>query len=336
MPSDVPLILFYTRAFKKPIDVAAIPQCRVPVEWTTDRSRLAEADAVVFHIPNAREIGDARKYPGQLWVAWSMESFENYSKQADPHFMRHFDLTMTYESGADVWEPYLPKAEWWEATRRSAIVPKTEAALAVTFQSSKLDKSGRAALVAELSKSIGVDRYGRFNRRAKLQPNRHIEGPDLGLQTKLETIGRYHFCLAFENSIAPDYVTEKMFDPLAAGTVPVYLGAPNAAEFVPEHSYIDAASFRTPAELAAYLRHLAETPRDYEAYLAWRSKPLPDRLVRRLELIETASKYRLAELVHRLVAERGGVPSGRPSLPFGWMAFLRTRRERWWMARAGH
>ncbi|TGP24021.1 MULTISPECIES: glycosyltransferase family 10 [unclassified Mesorhizobium] len=329
MPSKAPLILFYTRVFDKPADIAAAPACAVPAEWTNDRRRLSEADAVVFHLPNSREIGDARKYPGQLWVAWSIESVVNYPCMADAAFMRNFDITMTYESGSDVWTPYLPDAGWWEAASNAPILPKTGTTAAVHFQSSDINRSGRAALIEELSRSIGLDRYGKFN------PNRHIEGTDLGRQTKLETIGRYPFCLALENSIAPDYVTEKMFDPLEAGTVPVYLGAPNAAEFVPDNSYIDAASFRTPAELAAYLRHLIETPPAYEAYLAWRSRPLPDRLAERLGEIETPLRCRLAQLVGQRLQHGTGRVTGRPSLPFGARAFLRTRLRRWRAARRG-
>ncbi|WP_434724977.1 glycosyltransferase family 10 domain-containing protein [Mesorhizobium sp. RIZ17] len=323
MPPNRPLILFWTRWFKKAVDLDAIPRCDFPVEWTNDRSRLAEAAAVIFHVPNFKEIADARKYPGQLWVAWSMESIVNYPALADPVFMRHFDLTMTYESGSDVWTPYLPEAGWWEAARKPVAPPKMEAAPAVHFQSSSFNKSGRDTLLAELSQHIGVDRYGKFN------SNRHVEGPDLGPQTKLETIGRYRFCLALENSIAPDYVTEKMFDPLAAGTVPVYLGAPNGADFVPENCYIDAASFDTPRELADYLRHLIETPLEYEAYFAWRSKPLPERLLVQLERAARPPKVRLAALVHERLAARAAQPSGRPYSPFGYAAFLSTRLSRW-------
>src|SRR5919206_3786954 len=100
MSFDTPLILFWTRCFNKPTDIAAMPQCPVPVEWTNDRRRLAEADAVVFHLPNFREAGDARKYPGQLWVAWSMESVVNYPVMTDAAVMQHFDIVMTYETGA--------------------------------------------------------------------------------------------------------------------------------------------------------------------------------------------------------------------------------------------
>ncbi|MBN9217864.1 MAG: alpha-1,3-fucosyltransferase [Mesorhizobium sp.] len=323
MPSTDPLILFYTSYFGRPVDIAAIPDCAPPVAWTNDRRRIAEATAVVFHLPDFREIGDARKYPGQDWVAWSMESRQNYPLMADPRFMRHFDITMTYEAGSDVWVPYLPGIRLWEAARADPVLLKTEAAPAVHFQSSGIDRSGRGAFITELSRHIGVDCYGRH------RPNRQLDGPDLGRRTKIETIGRYAFCLALENSIAPDYVTEKMFDPLLAGTVPVYLGAPNVAEFVPEHSFIDAASFATPADLAAYLRHLLETPQAYEAYFAWRSKPLPTRLAGWLGGFDTPTMCRLAQLVHQRLQKADNRRARLPSLPFGPKAFLRTRLQRW-------
>jgi len=322
MPSSRPLILFYTPFFDKPVDIAAVPDCGMPVEWTNDRGRIAEADAVVFHLPNFSEIGDARKYPGQDWVAWSMESRENYQRTTAPGFMKHFDITMTYETGSDVWTPYLPNAGWWRAAQAGTIPQKTESAPIVQFQSASFNRSGRIAFRDELARHIGVDSYGRF------RPNRHLDGPDLGRQTKLETIARYSFCLGLENSIAPDYVTEKIFDPLCAGTVPVYLGAPNAGEFVPEGSYIDAASFDSPAALASYLRHLLETPKDYAAYFAWRSRPLPEPLALRLPILDVPPRCRLAQLVHQRMKERPATPKGRPSLPFGRIASLRAKLSR--------
>jgi len=295
----------------------------LPVRWSVDRRRLSEATAVIFHLPNFREIRDARKYPGQYWVAWSMESRENYALMADPRFMKHFDLTMTHESGSDVWRPYLPDSNWWEAVRNSPRPSKTESAPAAHFQSAAVDLSGRIAFAAELSRHIEIDSYGRHN------PTRSIEGPDLGRQTKIETIARYRFCLALENSISPDYVTEKIFDPLMAGTIPVYLGAPDVDEFMPADSYINASAFSSPAELASYLRHLIETPDAYEAYFAWRANPLPERLANRLRELDTSPECRLVALVHQRMRERGNQPSGRPSLPFGRAAFLRTKLRRW-------
>jgi hypothetical protein len=42
--------------------------------------------------------------------------------------------------------------------------------------------------------------------------------------TSMQVLGRYQFNFAFENSIEDGYVTEKVFDALVSGTVPVYLG----------------------------------------------------------------------------------------------------------------
>ncbi|WP_421914831.1 glycosyltransferase family 10 domain-containing protein [Mesorhizobium sp.] len=321
--TDEPLFLFYTSFFGKPVDIAAISRCDLPVRWSVDRRRLSEATAVLFHLPDYREIRDARKYPGQYWVGWSMESRENYPVMATPGFMRHFDITMTHEIGSDIWRPYLPGPKWWRNAQRGSLPAKTESAPVAHFQSAAIDLSGRVAFASELARHIGIDSYGRHN------PTRTIEGPDLGKQTKIETIARYRFCLALENSISPDYVTEKIYDPLLAGTVPVYLGAPNVDEFVPANAYIDASSFSSPADLASYLHHLVETPRDYEAYFAWRTNPLPERLARRLHELDTSPECRLVALVHQRMRDRECQPSGRPSLPFGRVAFLRTKLRRW-------
>ena len=43
---------------------------------------------------------------------------------------------------------------------------------------------------------------------------------------KLPLFARYKFALALENSLAHDYVTEKFYQPLLAGAVPIYLGVP--------------------------------------------------------------------------------------------------------------
>lgn len=76
--------------------------------------------------------------------------------------------------------------------------------------------------------------------------------------SKLETLGGYRFALCFENAALPGYLTEKLFDCFVAGTVPVYLGAPDVAEWVPEECFVDRRRFRDDAELRSYLRGLSE------------------------------------------------------------------------------
>lgn len=61
--------------------------------------------------------------------------------------------------------------------------------------------------------------------------------------SKLEVLSRYRFSLCYENMPMAGYLTEKIFDCLYAGTVPVYLGAPDIAELLPSDAYVDMREF---------------------------------------------------------------------------------------------
>ena len=51
---------------------------------------------------------------------------------------------------------------------------------------------------------LPIDSYGAIFK------TRQLPAADNGRQTKLDTIARYKFCLALANSIADDYVKEKV------------------------------------------------------------------------------------------------------------------------------
>ncbi len=285
-----PLILFFNSFFDEPIDAAALDgwSCR----FTTDRSKLNAAAAVVFHVPSLGRVRKVRKYPGQLWVAWSMESHISYPALADPSFMRNFEIRMTYEQSADIWCPYIPEAEVFERALTRPVSPKTASAPAVMLQSTPYDRSGRNKFALELMAHLKVDSYGRFLN------NRQLEIPDRGRETKLALIRSYKFCLGFENSIAEDYVTEKLFDPLISGSVPVYRGAPNAEIFSPgDNSFIDATTFSGPRALAEFLIHLDKDDAAYRKYLAWRQVGLSARFKALLAKTSREPFCRLCEMV---------------------------------------
>jgi Glycosyltransferase family 10 (fucosyltransferase) C-term len=76
---------------------------------------------------------------------------------------------------------------------------------------------------------------------------------------KHELSAEYRFVMAYENFRGHrGYISEKIFDALQAGSVPVYLGEERIAEFVPREAFVDARNFRTPRELLAYLQSCAE------------------------------------------------------------------------------
>jgi len=92
----------------------------------------------------------------------------------------------------------------------------------------------------------------------------------------------YRFTIAFENARETDYVMEKFYDPLIIGSVPIYLGAPNVAEFAPgEHCYIDASEFGSARDLADFL--LSMSDEEYTRYHDWRRDPLRTEFLRMCE-----------------------------------------------------
>lgn len=293
------LVLFFTPYFTGPPRLDGLPP---EAEWSTDRERLSEADIVVFHLPNWRPRRLPFKRRGQLYVAWSLESEVNYPALSDPAFMARFDIEMSYRQRAEVWTPYLPLFAKWDALQAAPLPEKPEAAPLCMFISAPAPHSDRADYAAQLFRYMRIDSYGR------LLHSRDLGIPDTGGTARWKTQQRYRFSFAFENSIAVDYVTEKFFDPLMFGTVPVYRGAPNVAEFAPEHSYIDVNAFDGPKALAQYLNHLSVSPDDYARYFEWRRKPLPPHLVSKLERSATRSFPRLLEVVN----QKAGLPS--PSL----------------------
>jgi alpha-1,3-fucosyltransferase 10 len=318
-----PLVLLYNSAWGR-WPAADGTGC----EFSTDRRRLAEATAVVFHIPTLTAADRPIKYPGQWWVAWSMESDVTYPSLANPAFMRHFELTMTYRRDATVWCPYFDAETAQELLRPPRA--KTAAAPAVLLQSSRYNQSGRVQYAVELMKRVKVHSYGAVLR------NQAWPMDDTGREAKLRLIGRYKFTLAFENSIAVDYVTEKLYDALVAGSVPVYLGAPNVRDLAPaDGCFIDATEFRSPEALAAYLNDLAADDTAYARYLDWKTRALSSRF---LSLVAEV-RQRPFERLCSLLAQRGRADAGRgrPSHPLGrpWppavrrlLAMLRRRARR--------
>lgn len=285
------VILFYNTMWDRPLDhlPEAIPP---PYVLTTDRSTADEAVAIVFHLPTLppglieRQL---TKKKGQLWVAWCLECDVHLPHVNDPSFINRFDITMTYRLDSDVAVTYL-EPDLPELLRRPP-ADKEDGKLLNAFVSSGWNQSRRIEFLLQLMPHIDVHSYGRAFR------NRHL-ADDCGRKTKLKTIEAYKFTLAFENAIAKDYVTEKFYDPLIAGSVAVYLGAPNVEDFAPgDRCFINAADWRSPEALSRYLVEVASDEHLYASYFEWKAKPFRPQFSRLVELTKEHSFIRLCRKV---------------------------------------
>ena len=115
------------------------------------------------------------------------------------------------------------------------------------------------------------------------------------LDNKTHVLEQYLFHLAFENQRSDDYITEKMWGTLAAGTLPVYLGAPNIKSHVPPNSVIFADDYNSPKELADYLMLLTKDKALYESYHTWRSQPINPTFLEKYAFTDTHSTCRMCK-----------------------------------------
>lgn len=300
-PGTRMLIVFYNTLWDQPL---TIPE-GIPAGCTisTDATRLDDADVVVFHIPSLPASlfasGRLRRPPKQRWVAWSKECEVHYPQLADANFMAAFNTTMTYRLDSDVPVSYVPpdfSRSILHPPKGIPIAPhQRRTTLANAFISSPYDRNGRGTLLRDLADCLDIDSYGRLMRT--IEPT---ETTDTGVTFKLSTIANYKFTLAFENASAVDYVTEKFYQPLLVGSVPVVLGAPNIEAFAPgDHCYINAADFDSAASLAEHLKTVANDDALYQRYHAWRHQPLRSAF---MALEQQQQRPALSRLCARLLA----------------------------------
>lgn len=77
------------------------------------------------------------------------------------------------------------------------------------------------------------------------------------------SVSKFAFC--YENTKNLDnYITEKIFDAMMAGCIPIYWGANNVSDYIPKECFIDRGLFSGNAELHAFLRSI-----DTQKYLGY-------------------------------------------------------------------
>ena len=130
----------------------------------------------------------------------------------------------------------------------------------------------RIEAMAALSKSGAIDLFGHgwdrwYSKQSMWPPYWLNRGSLMSIyrgtcESKLEVLAGYRFCLCIENTPMRGYVTEKLFDCLYAGTVPLYLGAPDIETLVPPDAYVDIRSFKGWGDLWESVRVMSD--RDWQ------------------------------------------------------------------------
>lgn len=224
---------------------------------TDDRNLFNQAHGVMFHHRDiSRDLSNMPKLSrpaSQKWIWWNMESPSNSG--SNPLLKDLFNLTSGYRRDSDIPVPY----GWLTEEEKKYTIPKKDK-LVCWVVSNYNPSFRRSQYYNELVKYIKVEVHGgQFNKRIN-----DDDYKNLMISCK--------FYLSFENSIHRDYITEKLFNPLAIGTVPVVIGPPreNYEQFIPSEAFIHVDDFPSPKELADHLKLMDQNDDLYRQYFTWR------------------------------------------------------------------
>jgi len=283
-----------------------------PVSWKyVDKPE--KSDIIAFSVlGNLKQINKIEKYKydkeRQKLLLMSMETpyYDNGRYKALNTKRKYFDYVMDYHLDSDVPLTYTyPFFNFSTPALPLEEKGKDGRGLVVTFISNCNASNDRIKILKELMKYVKVDSYGKCVHNKDIYEDDKVDFSKEKLSLyrsknhveKTYIIRKYKFTLAFENVSERDYVTEKFFQPLEIGSVPIYYGAPNIEDFAPEHSYINIKDFKSVKELADYIKYLDENDEEYKKYFAWKKNGYGENFRR---VIEMGKINHMCQLLQRI------------------------------------
>ncbi|XP_057693954.1 alpha-(1,3)-fucosyltransferase 4-like [Corythoichthys intestinalis] len=235
-------------------------------ELTDDQRAYTYADGVLVHhrdvVSGTADLPpEEGRPPGQKWI-WL-----NYESPSHTQGLRGleglFNLTMSYRADSDIFLPYgylVPKHGNGRPLTKTSRASRP--GFVAWVVSNWAESQARVAFYYELSQYIEVDVFGQAGIRIPK-----------GSKEVVQTLRRYYFYLALENSQHTQYITEKLWNAVSAGAVPVVLGPTRKdyERFLPPEAFIHVDDFPSVKELARYLLQLKREPVRLMWHLRWRT-----------------------------------------------------------------
>lgn len=274
-------------------------RCRI----STNRDELPIADVVLQQVLQIHKGNKAKVRPDQLNAIYITESAANYPKLSMAEFMAQFNFSVSYRyhnrtAMRSLFRPNGPMPVRWpisasynysfDAALQTEITASNSAFnpfyLASYFASNckSAEKHSHRNELAKQLENYGVyfaafgscaAKITKFPLPKDVSERKEVQAARGEVERKLKWMKMFKFHFAFENSNCEDYVTEKLWQPLIVGTIPIYWGAPGF-RLVPENSVIFVEDFPNISALAQHIHQVNTNDTLFESYHAWRKKPL--------------------------------------------------------------
>eukprot|EP00127_Corallochytrium_limacisporum_P004623 Clim_evm11s170 gene=Clim_evmTU11s170 len=231
-------------------------------------------------------------WTGKERITWDLFELEmSYRRSADVHIS-----FLAESTGGDIDRLFEPPVNYYEKIpavvflqRNCQAQPRTD--FMKTFMGMETGDDSGENLDANDAMRFLVHSYGECLNTIGNKPNLkfHNFNDRNMVKNKMDLFRTYRYCIALENSDGEDYVTEKVWDALMAGCVPIvagplqnfetmlpdldsviYIGELRAIEEAPDRQ---GAIEEMVSGLVAQLNELEENPDRYAQKLAWKTKP---------------------------------------------------------------
>uniref|UniRef100_A0AC35U6P6 Fucosyltransferase n=1 Tax=Rhabditophanes sp. KR3021 TaxID=114890 RepID=A0AC35U6P6_9BILA len=244
--------------------------------FTTDKQKVVDADSVVFHFSDINMSSlPSRSKTTQKFVYLTQEtSFSTTNYPAPHHF---FDWIMSYHSGSDVLMKYgsywvtsdTPNKMNLETDKQTILSNKKNKGI-IGFISNCFTNSVREYYIKKLRDYMTIDVYG----KCADDPTKPNICSDRNDNCDKEVMSTYYFYFALENSLCPEYITEKYWVRYGYDSVPIVMKREFYEHFLPKNSFIALDDYKGAKEMADHLSFLMENDDEYMKYFAYRSENL--------------------------------------------------------------
>lgn len=243
--------------------------CSCKCTVTTDRSAIKDVDAVVFHLLDMYfwESPPTYRAPHQVWVVYSAEPPPHlyYTGRSFMYPRYIFNWTLSFRKDATVFAPYGHaeplQGKALEKKHRSVSINYAEGKTKMTYAiiSNCVDDAGRYSYVKKLRHFTPIDLYGRCG---------NLTCPRNSSCSQM--LKPYKFAITFENSNCKGYISEKFWNGLVRGSIPIVNWIPEQVpDDAPPKSYINVHDFKSMSDLAKYLDYLDKNDTEYNSYFDW-------------------------------------------------------------------
>ena len=266
--------------YKEPVKIADVDErrehsfeeCEIsciiyPLE-RVERLGLVKMDATVLKktpmAPFNEHVGTDRLPTNPLgWSTLrSMESPSNYDFIDVSIAKSIFDISMTVNLASDVPVPYFSWVTYDFMKPPLPFEEKNQQILSTAFISNCDPQNFRMEAIKKfqnMTPPISVN-FGSCFQNFENKP-------------KTEILQKYKFHFSFENSNDEDYFTEKFFQTLQEGSIPVVIGPDNLAQFEPSPgSTLQIKTLADVQMVADRMRSLAQNKSAYEKMLQWKQQ----------------------------------------------------------------